>query len=178
MIFGIQNPKFEEINGAETVDLLHSNMEPDYIQPNEVEFESIVNGNRSFLKKYNPHAEFSVTIHLFKYANPGSIFWKIYGYLGKDVWFYPHKDNSLKLKCHIVDVKLFYLEQPFHYDACTVVFRTVEPVQYLEETFTSILVNKSGVPIKDKDGNTIYIKKGPEIFREQPGGGGGINDEV
>lgn len=176
MILGDQNCQFEEINGAEIVDLLYSVLEPDFIQPNEIEHESVVNGYRSYTKISNPHAEFVVTVNLFKYPNPGSMFWKIYQYLHRDVWFYPHKNNTLKIRCHITDLKLFYIEQPAHYDRCTITFRSVEPVQYVEETFTSALVDKDDNPITDKNGNTIYIKKGPEIFKEEPPDSGGAFD--
>lgn len=172
MILGDQNCQIQDISSSEIIDLLYSNMDPDFIQPNEIEHQSVINGYRSYTKISNPHAEFVVTIHLFKYSNPGSMFWKIYQYLNKDVWFYPHKNNTLKIKCHIVDIKLFYLEQPWHYDACTITFRSVEPVQYIAETFTSVLVDKDDNYITDKDGNRIYIKKGPEIFREDPSNGG------
>lgn len=173
MIFGIGNCKFEEINGAETVDLIYSTLEPDFVQPNEIEHQSVVNGYRSYTKISNPHAEFVVMVNLFKYNNPGTMFWRIYQYLNKDVWFYPHKENTLKIKCHIVDIKVLYLEQPWHYDVCQITFRSVEPVQYLEETFTSVLTDKSGNYMTDKSGNKIDIKIGPQLFKEDPPSSGG-----
>lgn len=173
MIFGNTNSKFEEINGAEVVDLLYSNMEPDFVQTNEIEHQSVINGERTYTKISNPHAEFLVTVNLFKYDNPGTQLWKIYKYLHKDVWFYPHKNNTMKIKCHITNIKIFYLEQPWHYDVCQITFRSVSPVQYLEETFTSVLAEKDGDYITDKSGNKIDIKIGPQLFKEEPPSSGG-----
>jgi len=177
MIFGDQYPVIEGISSGIKTLLINSNLEPDWIQPNEIEHQSVINGYRSYTRVSLPHAEFKVIVNLFKYANPGQAFWNIYQYLGQDVYFYPHGNNeTIKIKAHLVDITPFYLEQPWHYDACELILRSVEPVSYTQESFDRILITGDGKQVKTKDGKNISIKKGTAVDSQKPDDGGGAYD--
>lgn len=172
MIFGSQAPQFKNATKTQTVDLDHAVMEPNWFSVREIEHESVINAHRGFIKISDPHAEFQVSIHLFKYANPNSKFDEIYPYLHQDVYFYPHRDggplndsDGVEILFHITDIQAIYLEQPYHYDVLTLTFKSKDPINF-SESFTSILTEKDGTNIVTKDGKQIKIKPGRDLTEE------------
>lgn len=172
MIFGSQAPQFKNTSKTQTVDLDYAVMDPNWFSVREIEHESVINAHREFYKVSNPHAEFSVTIHLFKYPFPNSKFDEIYPYLHQDVYFYPHRDggplndvDGNEILFHITDIQALYLEQPAYYDVLIITFKSKDPISFTE-SFTSILTEKDGTNIVTKDGKQIRIKPGRELTEE------------
>ena len=172
MIFGSQAPQFKNTAKTQTVNLDHAIMDPNWFSVREIEHESVINAHREFYKVANPHAEFAVTIHLFKYDFPNSKFDEIYPYLHQDVYFYPHRDggplndaNGTEILFHITDMQAIYLEQPSYYDVLIISFKSKDPISF-SESFTSILTQNDGTVIQTGDGKNIKIKPGRELTEE------------
>ena len=172
MIFGSQAPQFKNTAKTQTVDLDHAVMDPNWFSVREIEHESVINAHREFYKVSDPHAEFQVSIHLFKYDNPNTKFDEIYPFLHQDVYFYPHRDggplndsDGTEILFHITDMQAIYLEQPYHYDVLIISFKSKDPINF-SESFKSILTLKDGTVVQTKDGKNIKIKPGRELTDE------------
>ena len=173
MIFGSEEPKFVTQSGV-TVLLGHSNIEPNWMTPNLIEHQSVLNGHREWIEVSGEHAEFSVTINLHKYPSAENKFREIYTHRNSEVYFHPHKDKAAirdaddnRVLFKIVEVTPFYLyydEAYVNYDALIIKFRSKDPVDY-EKTLNSVFLlgEKDGNLITEKDGDAIRIKRGPAL---------------
>jgi hypothetical protein len=138
MIFGLQNSKF--VSGSTTVDLAYTNLDPLFIIPDLIEHVSPFTGIRHYLLK-NTYAEFSITVHLWKYANPKAKYLEIMSYLNESVTFYPHKDGepirnlyNENVPCVLYSIEEYYLNDTNFYDVLKLNFKATEDVSYNNTT--------------------------------------------
>ncbi len=119
-IFGQENPQFKV--GAITVDLPHSTLQPKWIMPKLIPFESVLTGHRSYARE-RAVAEFPLFINLFDYADPKAKQSEIESYKYQLVEFYAHKDAApLNSKFFISKVEVHELEMNSGLDICEIIF--------------------------------------------------------
>ena len=119
-IFGNENPQFKV--GGVIVDLPHSTLQPKWIMPKLVQFDSVLTGHRSY-KKERAVSEFPLFINLFECTDPIAKQNEIESYLYQLVEFYPHKDaEPLNSKFFIMKVETHELEENSGLDVCEMLF--------------------------------------------------------
>lgn len=119
-LFGNENPQFKV--GAITVVLPHSTLQPKWIMPKLIPFESVLTGHRSYARE-RAVAEFPVFVNLFEYANPAAKQTEIETYKYQFVEFYAHADASpLTGRFFIAKVEIHELELNSGLDVCEIVF--------------------------------------------------------
>lgn len=128
MIFGSGSAYFT--SNSESISLEYSNMVPDYLQSDYVDFKSVINGVRTYVGQ-GDYSKFKVQVHLYKYPDPIAKFKEIYNYNHKDVVFYPHSDGKTLysesgsiVNCHITEMSLSYLDDLNFRDLLTITFET------------------------------------------------------
>ena len=156
MITGTQEPKFITQGGTTVLleyckYLIH---EPEY---RNLEQESIINNVIKYTQ-IGVHWIFQVQLHLYKYGANSAVttYNNLIGYLGSEVYLYPHKEGyAIKdtsgndLLFHITEVTPSYLETADFKDVITLTFRSTK------------LVDMSEMSIPE---NTIFTRKQDMIF--------------
>lgn len=135
MIFGTGEPKF--ISAGKTVLIDHSIIKPKFIDPQELEHDSIINGTRNFIT-LGDYSEFTVLIYLFKYDykvdgyTPEEKFNELIAYNHKDVdQFFPHRDgisirdsSNNAVQFHVTNPNFYYLEDDEDLDTLELTFKS------------------------------------------------------
>jgi hypothetical protein len=113
-IFGVDHPKFLSNLGALEFD--NSVLDYAHIVPEVIEHNSVVNGNRNYLRnRFN--SRFIIVVNLFKYADPEAKFNEIMSYKGQWGRFFPHKDEDRAARTfQIVRMIPFYIESLVFFD--------------------------------------------------------------
>jgi hypothetical protein len=137
MIFGNAKPKF--VYSAVEYMLDYSTLEGEFSVPQSQEQQSVLNGHRELVET-GDYAEFTVLVHLHKYANPRAKFEELYTAYRKSVKFYPHRDGTA-LKDMNGDDALFivtemrpgYISNIVNYDILTIVFKSKDYVDLSDQ---------------------------------------------
>jgi len=124
MIFGSGSAKIQEVSSTSSVILDYSTMEASYIEPDEDEHTSVLTGYRSYTT-LGDYSSFKVNINLFKYGNINSQinkFKELYGYIHKNVYFWPHADgraisgsDNQPVPFHVTDMKIIQLDNNYKF---------------------------------------------------------------
>lgn len=186
MIFGVQASRFVTTTGS-TIDLDYDILEmANWIEPNIITHESVINKHREFIKIADPHASFSVVINLHKYPIPFTKFIEIYNHLTTLVYFYPHRDggalnntNGDPIKFFFAAMEPFCLDEPY-YDALRLTFVSQDGIDFTQ-SLTGFLIDKNDNLFIDKDGDNLIIKPGRqfgEIEETGTGDPGGTSEET
>lgn len=134
-IFGTGYPVFIVSGSNTVVTMSYSTINAEYVEPNIIEHQSVINGARNYITSeadgFGDYSNFTVNIHLFKYAIPSASFSNIYQYNHQDVFFKPHSDGSTikdssnaDVVFNITSMALNYLDTPDFKDVLTVEFKS------------------------------------------------------
>ena len=132
MIFGNEKPKF--VCEGVTYLLDHATLNPTWQDRRSQEQVSVLTGHREWYE-FGDHAEFTVTIFLFKYSDPNAKFSALYPCRNKDVIFYPHRDEDClrnatnePILFHITAMEPSYLRNLTNYDILTITLKSKDLV--------------------------------------------------
>ena len=129
MIIGTAKPAIVNISTSAVLNLDHSLIEYDPIIEDQLNFRSVINGNRTNTH-LGDYGTFKVTVLLWKYSNAKTAFNNLIAYYHQDVYFQPHRGAEIQdssensVPCFVKSFKPFYYKGFIKYDAVTVVFET------------------------------------------------------
>lgn len=134
MIFGTGSAQFQE-EGSGVIALSYSNIEPEYIIPEEDKLTSVITGHNTYITR-GDYSDFNVTVNLWKYTDPKAKFQELYTYLHSNVWFWSHNDGkaisgsgayyNTPVKFHITDMEHSYLDNNVYRDILKIKFEAID----------------------------------------------------
>lgn len=137
MIFGISKPKF--VFSATDYFLDYAVLAPNYSIPQSEEQVSILTGHRELVEK-GDYAEFTVLVHLHKYADPRAKFEELYPAYRQTVKFYPHRDGAALQDINgddamfmITEMKPGYLSNLVNFDILTITFKSKDYIDLSDQ---------------------------------------------
>lgn len=130
MIFGSAKAKIV-FNGKDYL-LDHSVLTPEFMIPDHKLMTSVLNGHRQLFIK-GDYAEFTILVHLHKYADPAAKLLELFQLYPHEVFFYPHRDSNPIADIHSVPVPFIvtefkpgYLHNYVDYDIVTLTLKSVD----------------------------------------------------
>lgn len=137
MIFGISKPKF--VFNSTDYFLDYSVLSPNFSIPQSVEQTSVITGHRELVEK-GDYAEFTVLVHLHKYADPRAKFEELYPAYRKSVKFYPHRDGEALKDVNgddalfiVSEMKPGYLSNLVNFDILTITFKSKDYIDLSDQ---------------------------------------------
>lgn len=153
MIFG--NVKSYIQNGEDIISLRWSIVSSEFLQNKDVEFESIINGNRTH-DWLGDYAAFTVTDFLWKYSDPAVMFNTLKNIEHTNISFWFEGATHVS-ECFVSTIRPYYHKGFRPYGACVI---EMYPLRYIQIGAIRVTENNE---IRQTDDDYVRILEGFEI---------------